>query len=173
MAPFQIAWPNFAFSSIKDPEARRIYRDVTTLILLGCSFFTLGTYIFRFQIIDLLSPESYRGGAAIVPWISASMILLGLNPVVSLGPKIQKDTKPLAWISVVTTLVNILIIGDLYSKMGNIGAAIATFLSYLFLTVTIIYHQPQVLLFSSGLEEDWNYHHFSIFIGIDKYSCRG
>jgi len=135
MAPFQIAWPNFAFSSIKNPDASRIYRDVTTLIVLGCSIFTLGTYIFRYQIIDLLSPESYRVGADIVPWISASMILLGLNPVVSLGPKIKKDTRPLAWISVATTLVNILILMIFIPRWGIVGAAIGTFLSYLFLTV--------------------------------------
>jgi len=133
LAPFRYAWPNFAFSSVSDPNAKKIYRDVITFLILGSLFVSLGTYTFRFELINLLSPESYQDAASVVPWISAAMVLYGLYPVMSLGPKIIKKTTPLAWLSLITTVVNIILLILLVPILGMTGAAVSVFLSYLFL----------------------------------------
>jgi O-antigen/teichoic acid export membrane protein len=133
LAPFRYAWPNFAFSSVTDPDAKKIYRDVITFLILGSLFVSLGTYTFRFELINLLSPESYQDAASVVPWISAAMVLYGLYPVMSLGPKIMKKTAPLAWLSLITTVVNIILLILLVPIFGMTGAAVSVFLSYIFL----------------------------------------
>ena len=51
LAPFRYAWPNFAFSSVTDPDAKKIYRDVITFLIIGSLFVSLGTYTFRFELI--------------------------------------------------------------------------------------------------------------------------
>lgn len=133
LAPFQYAWPNFAFSIVQDAEAKQIYKHVTTFLLFGTGFFSLGTYLFRTELISLLSPENYQQAASLVAWISAAMILNGLYPIASLGPKIQKDTRPLAWIALAATIVNVILLVILIPAAGFRGAAAATFFSYLFL----------------------------------------
>ena len=135
LAPVRIAWPNFAFSSIVDPDAKRTYRDLLTFIILICTFVSLGIFIFRSPLISIISPEPYQAATIVVPWISAAMILYGIYPVVSLGPRILKKTKPLAWIAVITVFVNILLLLILVPLLGMLGAAISVLGSYVFLVV--------------------------------------
>jgi len=135
LAPFSIAWPNFAFTTMNQPDAKKVYRDVFTYLLMGSTFIALITYVFRDQLIALVSPDSYQAASDIVPWIAISMILYGINPILTLGPKIKKHTKPLAWISISTTIINIILLFVIIPWLGIIGAAVALVLSYLFLTV--------------------------------------
>jgi len=149
LAPFRYAWPNFAFSSVSDPDAKKIYRDVITFLILGSLFVSLGTYTFRFELINLLSPESYQDAASVVPWISAAMVLYGLYPVMSLGPKIMKRTAPLAWLSLLTTVVNITLLILFVPILGMTGAAISVFLSYIFLVTAnyfIVLGEPDPMI---------------------------
>jgi O-antigen/teichoic acid export membrane protein len=134
LAPFSIAWPNFAFSTMNEPDAKRTYRDILTYLLFGSTFIVLATYIFRFELIDLVSPTSYQGAASVVVWIAISMTLYRIYPVMSLGPRIKKKTAPLAWIAVLTAIVNILLHLLLIPKYSILGAAIATMISFILLT---------------------------------------
>ncbi len=135
LAPFSIAWPIFAFSKMKETEAKRIYRDSLTYVLMGSIFVALIIFIFRVELIDFVSPESYQAAVQVVPWISLSMIAYGIYPILSLGPRIAKHTRPLAWISTSTTLVNIILNVILIPAYGIKGAAAATLISYLYLSL--------------------------------------
>lgn len=97
----------------------------------------------------MLSPESYQDAASVVPWISAAMVLYGLYPVMSLGPKIMKRTAPLAWLSLLTTVVNITLLILFVPILGMTGAAISVFLSYIFLVTAnyfIVLGEPDPMI---------------------------
>jgi O-antigen/teichoic acid export membrane protein len=135
LAPFSIAWPQFAFTTMNKPDARKVYRDVLTYLLMGSIFIALITFVFRNQLIALVSPDSYQAAANIVPLITISMILYGINPILTLGPKIKKHTKPLAWMAITTTLINIILLFVFIPIQGIKGAGTALLFSSLFLTV--------------------------------------
>ena len=128
--PFRAAWTPFSFSIAKKPEASRIYRDVLTYLIAGCSILILGVYAFRYQLIRIMAPLTYRGAADIVGWVAVSQLFFTIYLVFSVGPMIKNKTHHLAWIAMVASGVNLLLNFVLIPSMGILGAAVATFVGY-------------------------------------------
>ncbi len=76
--------------------------------------------------------ESYRSGGKIIIWISLGFALYGLTVFINKGIELNKDTKKLALMVIASGLINIILNICLIPRYGIEGAAIATFLSYLF-----------------------------------------
>jgi O-antigen/teichoic acid export membrane protein len=133
--PFNAAWPPFAFATMHKPNAPEIYRNVLTYIASGYTFLALGVIAFRSDLTKFLVPPSYAHAVSVVPWVAVSQIFLGLYPVLSLGPKIKKQTGPLAWVAFSAAIANILLNILLIPWIGILGAAIATLVGYLLLAV--------------------------------------
>jgi O-antigen/teichoic acid export membrane protein len=117
------------------PDAPEIYRNVLTYIASGYTFLALGVIAFRSDITKFLVPPSYAHAVSVVPWVAISQIFLGLYPVLSLGPKIKKQTGPLAWVAFSAAIANILLNILLIPWIGILGAAVATLVGYLLLAV--------------------------------------
>lgn len=130
IAPFRVAWPNFAFTTMNKERARRTYRDVVTFLLSGSLYIALVVFTLREELIGLLAPSSYQGASSVVLFIALSMVAYGVYPILSLGPKIKKETHHLAWISITVTLINIVLNLILVPSLGILGVALATFIGY-------------------------------------------
>lgn len=133
--PFIAAWPQFSFSAMHKPEAPTIYRNVLTFLATGCVFFGVMVIIFRRELVTILSTSEYISAIDIIPWIVFSQIAWALYPVLSMGPKIRKNTVVLAWITGIAALSNIGLNLLLIPRIGIKGAAIATFVGYLLLAI--------------------------------------
>ena len=144
IGPFNVAWPNFAFSTMHEPDAKNTYRDIITFLLAGSIFTGLGVFIFRDDLVSILAPATYLDASRVVIWIIMAMVAFGLYPVLSLGPKIKRQTFKLAWISVFTAVINIILNLVFIPRFGIIGVALSTFISY-FLLALISYLVSQRL----------------------------
>lgn len=133
--PFLAAWPQFAFSAMHKPNAPRIYKNVLTFLAVGSTFFGLVVIIFRRELVAVFSTVAYANAANVVAWVALSQIAWALYPVLSLGPKITKQTNVLAWVTGIAAIVNIGLNLALIPRIGIEGAAIATFVAYAFLAV--------------------------------------
>lgn len=133
--PFLVAWPQFAFSRMHKANAARTYRDVLTALAAGIVFLALFVISFRHELVAMMAPAEYAGAAAIVPWIALSQVAWALYPVLSIGPKIAKNTALLSLVAFVSCLVNLGINFLLIPRLGIVGAAVATLVGYWTLAV--------------------------------------
>jgi O-antigen/teichoic acid export membrane protein len=134
-APFLVAWPQFAFSRMSRPDAPRTYRNIVTSLFGSTLFLTLFVISFRHELVALMAPPEYAAAAAIVPWIALSQVASAVYPVLSIGPKITKNTKLLAMAVSVAAVINVALNLLLIPRVGIMGSAIATFIGYWALTI--------------------------------------
>lgn len=129
-APFRAAWPPFAFSVMRKPNAQAIYRDVATYLLVASSFFALGLLAFKTEILGLLAPASYSAAISVVDWVALAQVFLSVQMVLSIGSKISKRTFDLAIVAMLSAIVYIALLIILIPVLGIVGAAIATVAGY-------------------------------------------
>jgi O-antigen/teichoic acid export membrane protein len=134
--PFLVAWPQFAFSRMHKANAARTYRDVLTALAAAIVFLALFVISFRHELVAMMAPAEYAGAAAIVPWIALSQVAWALYPVLSLGPKITKNTMVLSGVALISCLVNLGLNFLLIPRVGIVGSAFATFVGYWILAIT-------------------------------------
>lgn len=152
ITPFQAAWPPFAFSIAHKPDAPRIYRNVLTYLAAGCSFVILGITAFRVALVHIVAPVSYADANQVLGWVAASQLFLAVFLVLSLGPMLANRTSRLLWPSVSAAGLNVLLDFLLVPMIGILGAAIATFVSYLVLAVFTYFVGRR----SFEIPVDWN-----------------
>jgi O-antigen/teichoic acid export membrane protein len=133
--PFLAAWPQFAFTIMHKPNATNIYRDVLTFITLGVTFVALSVIAFGADILTIMAPEAYAGALMVIPWVALAMIPFGMYPILSIGPKIVKRPNLIAWVAIMAAALNVALNIVLLPVWGIVGAAIATFVAYSFLSV--------------------------------------
>ncbi|RMG74049.1 MAG: lipopolysaccharide biosynthesis protein [Chloroflexi bacterium] len=129
-APFRVAWPPFAFSVMRKPNAQAIYRDVVTYLLLASLLFALGLLAFKSEILRLLAPSSYSAAISVVDWVALAQVFLSIQMVLSIGPKISKRTFDLTIVAMLSTAVYIALLIILIPLLGIVGAAISTTIGY-------------------------------------------
>ncbi len=125
---FRISWIPFFFNN---PEKKKTFANLTvifirlSLILWGIlSFFTP-------EIFHLMVGKEYYRAMTIVPVIAFSYILFGLEEIFTAGFFIKSRTALLFPIALFSLIINIVLNILLIPHLGIMGAAIATFFSYL------------------------------------------
>jgi len=129
-APFRVAWPPFAFSVMRKPNAQAIYRDVVTYLLFASSFFAMGLLAFKAEILGLLAPASYSAALPVVEWVALAQVFLCVQMVLSIGPKISKRTFDLTIVTVLAAVLYLALLVVLIPLLGIVGAAVATATGY-------------------------------------------
>lgn len=133
VGPFFTAWPQFSFSIMKLPEAKRTYRDVATFVMAGTTMLALAVIALRQPVVDLLAPADYANASSVVPWVALAQVPWALYPVFAIGLKIAKRTGFMAGASVVAAVVNVGLNLWLIPRFGIVGAAVATIASFIVL----------------------------------------
>ncbi len=114
-------------------NAPAIYRHTLTIVASLYFFLALSVSLFSNELVALLAPGSYSGAGTVVSWVAFGQAIWGLYPILSIGPKIAKQTSHLAYVSVATAIFNVVLNLILLPRMGIRAAAIATFASYVVL----------------------------------------
>jgi len=130
VAPFRTAWPPFAYSVMRKPNAQAIYRDIVTYLLFASSFFALGLLSFKAEILGMLTPVSYRAALTVVDWVVLAQVFYSVQMALSIGPKISKRTFDLSIVTVLAAAVYLALLIVLIPLAGIVGAAIATAVGY-------------------------------------------
>ena len=146
VSTFDFAWRPFFLSHATDPDAKPLFaRILTYFFLLMMSVFLVLT-LFLDDIIKLpilfgspLIKETYWSGLPIVPVVLLAYVFLGISNNMVAGIYIEKKTRTLPGITFVGVVINVGANFLLIPRMGIMGAAIATLLSYSAMAVVLYF----------------------------------
>lgn len=93
-------------------------------------FFIAILSLFSWKIVELLAPTAYVGSGALIPWVALSVLLTGLINFTP-GIFIEKKTKVIFYINILSFLINMILGYIFIKKYGALGAVMATSVSAL------------------------------------------
>ena len=141
----QLAYPRFMFSIYNSkPDAKEYFKKINTyfyLLLFTCA---LPLSIFAKEAVQILTGSAFHSAYIVVPFIAFSYVAFGLYQNFGTGVSVVKKT----YLSTFATLIaggsNLLLNYTLISRLGMIGAAVSTLLSFLILALTELYFSQRV-----------------------------
>jgi O-antigen/teichoic acid export membrane protein len=107
-----------------------VIKKLMSIFVWGLSIICGGVILFSNEILVLLVDERYYAAIPIIPWIILGTLFLGLLPLSNSFLGYQKKFKLTSYISLIAAGINIVLNYILINKIGIIGAAIATSISY-------------------------------------------
>jgi O-antigen/teichoic acid export membrane protein len=82
------------------------------------------------ELLPALASDKYAGASAILPWVIAGMVVDGTSSMLGAGLFIHRKTRIIMGIVVSGALLNLVLNIVLVPRIGILGAAIATLVSY-------------------------------------------
>jgi O-antigen/teichoic acid export membrane protein len=134
---FDYAWRPFFLNHAKDPDSKQLFAKVFTFYSIGATliFLTVSCFIEDLIRISIFGkqffPPIYWQGVEIVPWILLAYVFTGAYVVFVVGVYLEKKTKYLPLLSAAGALINIFANFALIPRIGILGAALSTLLSYI------------------------------------------
>jgi O-antigen/teichoic acid export membrane protein len=123
----------------------------------------VGLTVLSKQILTILTTAEFAQiGQWIMPVIALSMVPMGINAIVSQIVGIVKKTKIAAMFTTVAAIINVLLNLLLIPKFGIMGAAITTFIAFVFLCLVTWYYSFQYIHFHI----DWTFIGKSILASV-------
>lgn len=143
---FGQAWSPVAIKIRADhPQTyRHIYVDVLLALCSGMLIFGSAIALFSGEVIDVLMPEEYHGAALPLSALALGLVLQASMQVTALGISLENKPHLFAKLSWLAAILNLLLNLLMIPAMGAFGAAVATSLSYLFLTGSYAYYTQQL-----------------------------
>ncbi len=129
--PFLTTWPSIYFPLAKEENAPVKFSRLTTYFLLIGSFFSLGIIALSNPAVKVMADPKFWGAYRVIPLLVFSILLYGLFSLLNVGIFIQKKTRYNPLIIGVSAIFNLLLNFLLIPTYGMLGAAYATFFSYL------------------------------------------
>jgi O-antigen/teichoic acid export membrane protein len=138
---FDYAWRPFFLNHAKDADAKQLFSKVFTYFVLGAMSIFLTISLFIEDLVRMkffgkqFFPPVYWQGVEIVPWVLLAYVFTGAYVVFVVGVYLEKKTKYLPFISGAGALLNVGANFYLIPKIGILGAAFSTLLSYIVMAV--------------------------------------
>jgi O-antigen/teichoic acid export membrane protein len=133
--PFLTTWPSIYFPLAKEKDAPLTFSRLTTYFLLIGSFFSLGIIALSNPVIKIMADPQYWNAFRVIPLLVFSVLLYGLFSLLNVGIFIQNKTRYNPVIIGVAAVFNLVFNYFLIPPYGMLGAAYATFLSYLLMDI--------------------------------------
>lgn len=127
---FQVAWAPFSLSIAKRPDARQVYADVLTYLLVGGVSLVVGLSVLARPLILLVATPDYLGATPLVPWLGLASVGGAAYYVTTIGASIIKRSPLIAGSLVAAAAANGVASLALVTWFGVEGAAVATFLAF-------------------------------------------
>lgn len=142
---FDYAWRPFFLTHAKDLDAKQLFAKVFTYFSLGSMTIFLVVSLFIEDIVRInffgrqFFPPVYWQGIDIVPWVLLAYVFTGAYVIFVVGIYLEKKTKYLPLVSGSGALLNIAANFILIPRLGILGAALSTLLSYIVMAVGMYY----------------------------------
>ncbi|HSQ61191.1 MAG TPA: oligosaccharide flippase family protein [Acidobacteriota bacterium] len=133
---FQI-WQAKSFEVAGAPNAHDFYRRVFTYLIYGLFGAGLVISVLAQDLIALVAPPEYGGGAVLVPLVVLAYLLHGMGTYFELGLKLRDRTKILGFILVGTCVLCLGLYALLIPRLGMLGAVLATDIAFLVRAVLV------------------------------------
>jgi len=149
---FQLSWAPFIFSNYKHPQApakmETILRNIFGISLMIVFLLSL----FSVEALRIFTTPQYLSAYLVVPWLGMATVLFTVSGYFSPGIGIMKKNHYKFIFSFIALGLNLLLNYILVPKYFMVGAAAATAISYLVLTILNLrksqelYHIPHRLI---------------------------
>ena len=113
----------------RDETAAFIARSLRTYLLLGAPV-VAGLAAVGPELLPSLASDKYASAGALLPWIIAGMVVDGANAMVGAGLFIHRKTRVIMIIVMCCAALNIGLNLVMVPRIGILGSAIATLVSY-------------------------------------------
>lgn len=125
LEPFQLNYGPFRFSIMKQTNAREIYaRSLTYFLYIG-AFMGLFIAIFSQETIELMASKPFKETYRIVPLIISAILISGAGYIFQTGLLIERRTDYVPYITIITAILNIILLLIFVPPFGIYGAAIS------------------------------------------------
>jgi O-antigen/teichoic acid export membrane protein len=136
MGAFATAWPPFFMSYLNKPdEARIVFAQVLTYYLIGFGALVVLFFFLAKPITLMMTAPAFHEAHLVVGLVAAGYMLKGCYLIVLPGIYFAEKLHMQSVIEWVAAIVNISLNLWLIPQLGIVGAALATFLSYLSLPI--------------------------------------
>jgi len=133
---FGQAWSPRAYQIYTtDSRYPEIFGKMLLYVLVGFSFLAVGFTTFAREALMFLTTSAYFPAANAVGPLALGSVAYASTQVTALGISLKKKTKYLAYYAWITAVGNVGLNFLLIPKYGMMGAAVATAISYSFLTI--------------------------------------
>ncbi len=142
---FDYAWRPFFLTHAKDADAKELFAKVFTYLVSLMMLVFVGVSLFIDDLVRIhlfgryFIHPSYWGGLSIVPVVLLAYIFTGAYVNFVVGVYLEKKTKYLPFATGAGALVNVAANYVLIPRLGIMGAAIATLLSYIVMAIGIYF----------------------------------
>ncbi|MBN1480826.1 polysaccharide biosynthesis C-terminal domain-containing protein [candidate division KSB1 bacterium] len=142
---FRFAWHPFFLSTLKQENAKEVFKKVFTYVLLACSFVFLFFSLFINEIVRLrigsftLLGKEYWEGTVVIPIIFLAYIFYAAYLNFIIGIYLEKKTKYLPFITGAGVLGNVIALYVLIPHIGFVGAAWARVIAYMVMASALYY----------------------------------
>jgi O-antigen/teichoic acid export membrane protein len=138
-APFLQIWQPTIFAVEDALERRRLVRRVTTWLVVAIGAVTLCITCGGRQVIDLIAgKEEYLLARRVVPWVAIGYAFWALYNSAQIPLLLAKRTLPLVGINALALAFSVALNLLLIPLWGNTGAAVATLLTFAFLSGAVM-----------------------------------
>jgi O-antigen/teichoic acid export membrane protein len=131
---FRYSFEPFFFSHQKNSDSRLIYAQIMKYFIIFGLMIFLGITLFIDVFKIIIGPE-YHSGLKVIPSVLMGNLFLGIYFNLSLWYKLSDKTWMGAWIAGVGALLTIVLCVLLIPVMGYMGAAYATLICFVLMTV--------------------------------------
>ena len=123
---FRRAWMPFAFETMDKPDAPRQFARLATVAFAVLVFGTLGIAILAAPAVQIMTPPTFHGAAAVVPFLVLSVALHGAAVFLTTSLNVAKRTRALPVAAAGGAAVTVAGHLTLIPRFGLLGAAAAT-----------------------------------------------
>jgi O-antigen/teichoic acid export membrane protein len=131
----QLAWPAQMYTIAKHPDAEQQFSRILTYYLLVLGFIGLGLSVLAREVLMIMTTPSFYGAYIVVPLVALSYILWGTMYMTNTALETQNRVKYMSLTIVCCAILNLGLSYLLIPSRGMMGAAWATFISYLALAI--------------------------------------
>jgi O-antigen/teichoic acid export membrane protein len=138
LQPFMLIWDAKMYEVAKQPDAERTYGRIFTYLVLLMCFAGLGMSLFIRPVIHLMTAPSFWPAASIVPLIVLAYVFQAFYYFFQVGLYLKGKTEQVGGIILLTGAATLALYWILIRSHFAMGAAVATALSFLLLSVLML-----------------------------------
>jgi O-antigen/teichoic acid export membrane protein len=129
-SPFGQTWIPRRYEMYKKGDSERVFAKIFTYFSALIFFVGLGIAVVTKDVIQVMSDEAYWSAYGVVPIITLSYIFASFQMHFNIGIMIEKKTKYILYINMVTAALNLGLNYFMIKEWGMWGAAWATLISF-------------------------------------------
>lgn len=134
LSGFQGAWTPVVMSSYREPGAKQHFKTVFNYYLFAVLMVLVGLSLFGEEILLLLTNKNFSQGFVVIPLLLLSAILSSITHYFTYGIQIAKKSGWRMMLNLSGLVINSGLVFWLAPRYGMIGAALATALSFAFMS---------------------------------------